>query len=57
MAIRAEAGARFEQALATLFFRSGWTQEKLAEKEGKSQHWISLIGFASVAFWDLRQVS
>jgi hypothetical protein len=31
-----EAGVRYEQALAVLFHRSGWTQEKLAKKEGKS---------------------
>ena len=37
---RTEAGARFEQALASLFYRSGWTQEKLAAKEGKSQKWV-----------------
>lgn len=39
---RAEAGAKFEQALAALFHQSGWTQEELAKKEGKSQDWISL---------------
>lgn len=33
--------ARRDQALAHLFARSGWTQEKLAEKEGKSQFWVS----------------
>jgi transcriptional regulator with XRE-family HTH domain len=37
---RQEAGARFEQALALLFHRSGWTQEELAKKEGKSRTWI-----------------
>jgi len=36
----AEAGARFEQELAKLFYRSGWTQEKLAEKEGKTQSYL-----------------
>src|SRR5262245_52706437 len=30
-----------DQALALLFYRSGWTQEELAEKEGKSVSWIS----------------
>jgi hypothetical protein len=35
-----EANAKREQALATLFFRSGWTQEQLAAKEGKSQQWV-----------------
>lgn len=38
---RTQAAARWEQALATLFYRSGWTQEKLAAKEGKEQRWIS----------------
>jgi len=40
---RAEAGARFEQALATLFHRSGWTQEKLAEKEGKDRRYTGRL--------------
>lgn len=37
-----EASAKRDQALATLFYRSGWTQEELAKKEGKSQDWVSL---------------
>lgn len=36
-----DAGARFEQELARLFDKSGWTQEELAKKEGKSQRWVS----------------
>lgn len=36
----AQAGAKREQALALLFARSGWTQEELAKKEGKSQTWM-----------------
>lgn len=36
------AGAKRDQALAVLFARSGWTQEKLAAKEGKSHDWMSL---------------
>lgn len=30
-----------DQALADLFHRCRWTQEQLAQKEGKSQHYIS----------------
>lgn len=36
-----QAGARFEQELARLFYRSGWTQDELAKKEGKGKSWIS----------------
>jgi hypothetical protein len=35
-----EALAKRDQALAILFARSGWTQEELATKEGKSRQWI-----------------
>jgi hypothetical protein len=38
---RKYAGAHFDQQLAKLFYRSGWTQEQLAAKEGKKQQWIS----------------
>jgi hypothetical protein len=34
------AGILWEQELARLFVRSGWTQEQLAAKEHKSQKWI-----------------
>jgi hypothetical protein len=34
---RGDAAAKYDQALAVLFYRSGWTQEQLAKKEGKSQ--------------------
>lgn len=37
-----ERNARWEQDLADLYYRSGWMQEALAEKEGKSQSWISI---------------
>ncbi len=30
-----------DQALAGLFYRSGWTQQELAEVEGKSGTWMS----------------
>jgi hypothetical protein len=36
-----EARAHADQALAALFVRSGWTQERLAAAEGKSQSYIS----------------
>jgi hypothetical protein len=35
------AGAKRDQALAVLFAKSGWNQERLAAKEGKGQQWIS----------------
>lgn len=38
---RTEAGNRYEQELAKLFWRSGWTQEELAAKEGKSRPYIA----------------
>lgn len=37
---KSDAGTRWEQALAQLFFRSGWTQGELAAKEHKSQSWV-----------------
>lgn len=37
---RSEAGVRFEQELARLFYRSGWTQAELAKAEGKSKAWV-----------------
>jgi len=39
-AARQIGAARFEQEFALLFHRSGWTQERLAKKEGKSRQWI-----------------
>ena len=33
--------AKRDQAMAVLFIRSGWTQEKLAEKEGTTQQSIA----------------
>jgi hypothetical protein len=38
---RRDAGAKWDQQLALLFTKSGWTQEQLAKKEGKQQQWIS----------------
>src|SRR5215467_1578992 len=38
---KAEAATRWEQELAKLLWRSSWTQEELAAKEGKSISWIS----------------
>lgn len=36
---RATAAIRWEQDLAGLFYRSGWTQDELAKQEGKSRTW------------------
>jgi hypothetical protein len=38
-----EARVRWEQALAALFHKSGWTQERLAKKEDKPQPYISRL--------------
>lgn len=38
---RKDAGDRWEQDLARLFAKSGWTQEDLAKVEGKGQTWIN----------------
>jgi hypothetical protein len=35
-----EATASCDRALAILLYRSGWTQEQLAKKEGKSRKWV-----------------
>lgn len=35
-----EAAAKRDQALAKLFYQSGWTQQELADKEGKSRQQI-----------------
>jgi hypothetical protein len=39
---KAAAGVRWEQELASLFYRSGWTQDELAKKEEKTQQWVAL---------------
>ncbi len=51
---KAVAGVRWEQELAALFYRSGWTLEELAERERKSFSWIryamafgKFLGFCS----------
>lgn len=33
--------ARRDQALAALIYRTGWTQDELAKKEGKTHQWIA----------------
>jgi DNA-binding transcriptional regulator LsrR (DeoR family) len=38
-----DAGVRWEQELAILFHRSGWTQEELAAQEGKSQRHVGRL--------------
>jgi transcriptional regulator with XRE-family HTH domain len=40
---KTEAGIRFEQALAKLFFSSGWSQEQLAKEEGKTRQHIARL--------------
>lgn len=37
-----EAAAKRDQGMGLLFDRSGWTQEELAARIGKSQDWVSL---------------
>jgi hypothetical protein len=36
-----DAGAKRDQALAALFWRSHWSQDELAQAEGKNQAWVS----------------
>lgn len=38
---KADAGGRWEQALAKLFWQSGWHQDEIAVKENKKQPWVS----------------
>jgi hypothetical protein len=38
--VRRQPKAKRDQAMAEFFYRSGWTQEELAKKEGKSRQWI-----------------
>lgn len=51
-----QAGVRWEQQLADLFYRSGWTLEQLAKKEGLKTSYVStlasfgrFLGFSSIA--------
>ena len=37
---RTDAGTRWEQALAKLFWECGWTQDEIALRERKSQKWV-----------------
>jgi hypothetical protein len=37
--------AKHDQALANLYCRSGWTQEQLANKEGRTHQWVSNLMF------------
>lgn len=38
---KTQAGIRWEQELASLLWRSGWTQDELAVKEAKSAAWVT----------------
>jgi len=40
-AMRERADAYLDQELAKLFYQSGWTQERLAAKEGKSRRYVA----------------
>ena len=43
----------FDQELARLFFRSGWTQEQLADVEGKTQQWVA-YRLRLGRFWEIQ---
>src|ERR1700738_4646023 len=36
-----EIAAKRDQALAILFYRSGWSEERLAKKEDSTHQWVS----------------
>jgi hypothetical protein len=40
---KAEAGVRWEQELARLFVRSGWTQGELAKREGRPRPYVTRL--------------
>jgi len=41
-----DVAAKRDQALALLFYRSGWTEDQVAKKEGRTRQWVSdRIGF------------
>jgi hypothetical protein len=50
---RPEAANRWEQELALLFHRSGWTLERLAEKKGKGKSWVDRqLRFGRYLMWE-----
>ena len=52
---RKEAGARYEQALARLFYQSGWTLNELAKREGKGKSPVSQLLIFGRFLWFLEE--